>query len=392
MSWLLLLLLVPLIVVPVVLLLGFVGCGSFDSAPVTAKPDPFLVTHATVDKIGLKWEHPQASSAKFTISRADDAGQPQTIKTDHPSTTFEDVGLADGKVFHYEVVADVGGTKSVPAKTSGITKPKPPFDLEATAQEGTHVDVQWKNASVAKNVRFQLRFRLLPVDPVFKDHSEVATNKGSFSSLVEGREYEFQVVARVTESQNGMVTNVDSAPSNTLKSNTWKRAFGTVLTEADTVRSGSTVVQRIPSSNVQATGGGAVRLTLRGDPALPAARLLRVYISQPSVAAGAQPWDSGLDLKQIDFGPAVEIELDGNSRRSLKTPYQVEAGKDLIIAMDVKPETPARDVPVPRSTINGVTRFQKGAVSEASLADRTGNYNSTPNRLFWIEQIDITDS
>jgi hypothetical protein len=395
MSWLLLLLLVPLITIPVVMLLGFAGCKTFGSTPASTEPaKDFLANGVGVDKIHLKWTHTSAS-AKFDLSRADEAGLFSKIKSDHDQTTFDDQGLADGRAVHYELVAKEGNNASSAVKTSGITKPKAPFDLEVTAEEATHVDVQWKNASTAKGVRFRLRSRRLPDEPAMKDHPDTTVPKGSAASLVDGREYELEVAALVTDSENGVVKDVASDPSTRIKANTWKRAFVTVLSEVDTVRSGSTLVQRIPSAALMATGD-AIRLTLKGRPVaaggLPA-KLLQVYISQPSPAAGQQAWDPASDLTKVDFGPVVEITLDDKSLRSRKTPYKVESGKDLLIAFDVKAETPARDVEVTRSTINGATRWVNGGVSEASLPDRSATgYGAAQNRLIWIESIEVTAS
>lgn len=112
MEWLLLAVLVPAVVIPVVLLLGFAGCHLvFQLEPRAPDPPINLTADARRTSITLAWADASATANNtYTIERVV-AGQDPLLQ-DSPSTTFEDTGLAEGTTYTYRVLADNGERQS----------------------------------------------------------------------------------------------------------------------------------------------------------------------------------------------------------------------------------------------------------------------------------------
>jgi hypothetical protein len=116
-DWLVLMVLVPAVLVPLVLLFGFAGCGSFgvDSkpAPGTSVAAPFDLGATAVGEtqIDLVWKHPSAGGVTFTVSLEGPTG----VVDNHGSTmalTFSSKGLTPGTTYFYRVRASASGLQS----------------------------------------------------------------------------------------------------------------------------------------------------------------------------------------------------------------------------------------------------------------------------------------
>jgi hypothetical protein len=71
MDWLLLAVLVPLILIPVVLIYGFAGCGKLlvlDPGPAPMAPENLTGKAASLTQIDLAWTHPSPSGIEFIVS------------------------------------------------------------------------------------------------------------------------------------------------------------------------------------------------------------------------------------------------------------------------------------------------------------------------------------
>src|SRR5262245_30769579 len=82
MEWLILCLLVPAIVVPVVLLWGFVGC--YEPAtlePSLLAPQTLEATPISTSEISLTWQDPNGGGVRFEIHRAKDGGPSELLAT-----------------------------------------------------------------------------------------------------------------------------------------------------------------------------------------------------------------------------------------------------------------------------------------------------------------------
>lgn len=121
MDWLVLIVVVPAVLVPLVLLFGFSGCGSFgtDSKPpaATSLPKPFdlVATAVGETRIDLVWKHPSAGGVTFTVALQGPTG----LVDNHGATTaltFQSTGLTPGTTYFYRVRASAGGVESDPSE------------------------------------------------------------------------------------------------------------------------------------------------------------------------------------------------------------------------------------------------------------------------------------
>ena len=137
MEWIFLLVVLPLIIVPIVLLCGFAGCGldvvgSGEALP----PKNLTATAAGTDKINLSWTPDPASVAlDFIIERSLTGGTFNALPGTTKSTTFTDQGLSSGTTFFYRVKSISGGASpgtppsapsNIASATTGGTAPPPP--------------------------------------------------------------------------------------------------------------------------------------------------------------------------------------------------------------------------------------------------------------------------
>jgi Fibronectin type III domain len=128
-EWLILVLLVPAVLVPVVLLGGFAGCG-FSAAVVPSPKAPENVTTKPVSasEIDVAWTPSNGDDASFTVRRTPPApGTPMEFPG-LSLTSFPDTGLDPATMYEYEVKATTtGGSESaysappVSASTLGLT-------------------------------------------------------------------------------------------------------------------------------------------------------------------------------------------------------------------------------------------------------------------------------
>ncbi len=112
MEWLLLAVLIPAVVIPVVLLLGFAGCELVFQLKAPELPAPInLAAEARRTSIVLTWEDPSVSAnTTYTVERVVSGQDP--LLQESPTTTFEDQGLSDATTYTYRVMASQGDQES----------------------------------------------------------------------------------------------------------------------------------------------------------------------------------------------------------------------------------------------------------------------------------------
>jgi hypothetical protein len=387
MDWVILILLVPAVLVPIVLLCGFVGCKSFDEE-IAAVPDPPLGLTATrvgLDQIDLAWLDKSGGTATFLIERD---GTP--LKTVN-GTKHEDKGLDDGTTFHYAVKAVIGSNVSAPSnQAAATTKPKAPSDLQVTnPRDVDQIEIDWKNDSKAKKIDFRLQFRPFPGGAAFSDRPAVAKTKDTHPNLTEDTEFEYRVVAFVTGIENGAMKEVVSDPSVAIRGKTlkWRPIFNATLGPDSRDRLGDCLVQRISAAALTPKHDGIwVRITMRGV-VNQSTHLTAIHISRGRT--GGNPWDSAADLTEVRFGGASGAisPQNGDPVVSDKTKYTLDADQDLIIAVNVKSDSKA----LRRGAKPGVQRFAKDNAAEAGTQVRSPAGYTPPENgfVYCIEKIEV---
>lgn len=103
-EWLILCLLVPAIVVPIVLLWGFVGCD-FETKVRVSAPDKLVATPLSVTAVRLSWENEDLRAVRYEVERLDPTATKFVKVADATGLTVDDGGLNEGASYEYRVIA-----------------------------------------------------------------------------------------------------------------------------------------------------------------------------------------------------------------------------------------------------------------------------------------------
>ncbi|MGE2691401.1 hypothetical protein [Mycolicibacterium pulveris] len=161
-EWLLLVLIVPAIVVPVVLLLGFAGCDEVFGLDRIDTPEPGPVIESAAGKsmsvITLTWMIDQtATEIEFERTRVNPMGPadpPYRFKVVASLLSHDDPGLDPATSYTYTAKAIFAdGDASLPsAPVAGTTLPPPTFDAAGTGGSGagtTNATATWTHTASA---------------------------------------------------------------------------------------------------------------------------------------------------------------------------------------------------------------------------------------------------
>jgi hypothetical protein len=399
MDWLILAALVPAVLIPIVLLFGFCGCGRFGSDD-GDQPKPIAPTnlHAvlafTKDGFVLTWTNNDADSEGSRIERRNSAdppgASPKLLDNDNAAAIYLDQksGLTEGTTFTYQVRSNVTGKGlSDPSNTASSTLPPlPPTDLVATGVDLDQIDLRWKNGSAAAN-RFQIMHRT--PGGAFSKLAVVNGLNYSHKGLAENSTHEYQVSAEVDGFDDSMAKVVESTFSAVAVGKTlaWKTAYSQPLNPAVSLAyAGYCVVQRIDSAHLLQSGQ-FVRVTLRGLPTADT-RVTAATISNAVPVAAAQGWDSASPPLNLAFAGAPTVLITaGQSAVSDKVRFKIAAGsgQDLAIALNFA----ANSQNIRGAAVAGLRYYAKSAAAEATVQDRSAGYSTVVNQVCCIEKIEV---
>jgi hypothetical protein len=122
-EWLMLLLLVPAVLVPVVLLLGFAGCDLVFGLKLVPSPPTGVEARALGTRsIEVSWAYTPTRPTSFQVRRTRD-GMPHAVThlEAGDTTTFIDDGLEEAITYFYRVVAMADGEESAPSEQVSAT-------------------------------------------------------------------------------------------------------------------------------------------------------------------------------------------------------------------------------------------------------------------------------
>jgi Fibronectin type III domain len=414
MDWLILILGVPAILIPLVLLFGFAGCGQ--AAGVCASdvdcpagtrcvdgscfvvgelnPPPLppenLAAIARDDRsVSLTWTNTDPAVTDFQIERTPEGGEVDDVETfpapDSPTGATDAFGLQEGVTYIYRVRALLGQEVSDRSDSSSATVfPAAPVNLVATAVGIDQIDLSWTNASAIATV-FSLEHRVPPGAFAEIIPGPGAATTFSHRGLDEGTTHEYRVFAVVDGFQDDVPQEVKSAASGIASATTltFTVAFeappGTLTTDQPGIE-GFCVVQRL-SQTLLTAGGTQVRISLRGT-TTGILTLDKVTISQP--AATGDRYDAAPDLTDVASG----VTIPPNSTVTLgPVNYTLDPTQDLLVAFDVS-NTPGEGN-VRTGALPGGESFGRSATAEAGVQDRTTGYLFGADFLNLIEKIEV---
>lgn len=124
MEWLILVLVVPAILIPVVVLWGFAGCGfSAHAAPGAETPTNVRASGTSASTIAVTWDNPNTEPVSFLVERKKE-GESIPLIFPASSTTFPDTGLDEAATYFYQVRAVLipsGSQSNLSDQASGRT-------------------------------------------------------------------------------------------------------------------------------------------------------------------------------------------------------------------------------------------------------------------------------
>lgn len=398
MDWFLLLLCVPAVVVPVVLLFGFAGCG-LDVTGQLVLPGTPANLHAKLrpDRkgISLVWLPSGGVADGFEIVRTA-AGEPNASFTS-PTANFDDTSstLKPGVTHHYTVKAVKTGqpppySPTGPSNDAFATMPPAAPVLTGQFVGANLIRLNWNPSPHA--TRYVLRH--LPDNAVVYNGPLLTADHA-----VQSATHDYQIVAIVGDGKgfdDSLPTDVVSDPATVqitppITLPNWTPIFSTAGIAPNpnngVTATGDCIVQRIPAP---ATGGMQVRVTLRCI-ANQTTTLTAVTISKAAEAGAAQPQNSLNPPVPITFGGAAGVTLPINGAPQTSDPviFTVTVGQDLHVVLDVSP-TSGR---ILRRNKPGTTAYVGNNLApQASQMNRPGNYGNPPydqNRAYCIESVEV---
>jgi hypothetical protein len=407
-EWLILVLVTPVVITVVVLLYGFVGCGSFGSSPVDPstpttptgpgqpakppKPDKLSAKAAGPNLVKLTWQY-TTPGVQFTVERTKE-GTTNSVSFNVPGSlpNFDDtVGLDEGTTYFYTVRAVLAGVPSDPSdKIAATTFPEAPADVDPRPKEVNRIDLSWTNKSAtAPDVIIE---HDSPTTGLTVTKTDKNTPQPRQFTVAEGSEHKFRVFATVKGYDDNVQKNeIRSAvlPQKPAK----PLAFKAVLTTQSTLSlAGYCLVQRLASTLLK-NSGGQVWLTV-SPPPTGTLKIDRIYLSE---AAAVDAWDSAGPLAKvidIDQGDQqLSLVSTDPPKRLDPVPFNLNQANDLLISFDINAS--AGDCPF-TDGIAGATAYYKSATQQAASADRSpnaadpgGTYGFVPLRHCLITEIEV---
>jgi hypothetical protein len=387
MDWLIVIA-VPIVLLLIVVLFGFAGCG-FPNPSFYTPPSNLQAKATGPKRVELTWLDFMNGTMGYFVERMD-FGQTlrtQVGKVSMGSFNDETPSLSDASSYSYVVRLD--STANAETNVVSVTTPPlPPTGLTAAASGSSAINLSW--AAGKAGLVYIVEHRPAGTGGGFAQIPVGGAITFSHTGLAAGTSREYRIVAAIA----GVSGEVRSEPSTSVTATTagapappppgtWKQAFAATLTTNPPERDGQTVVQRI-AQPLENSGASKVRVTLRGSTTATLV-LDRVTISEAAAGGGAKQWDSAAAPVTLTGPGGAVITIPASTAVVVEGNYVLNAAKDQLIAFDIN--TPAGAV---RSgTRNGATAFARAAVHEAGVQIRSTGYGANNNAVFMVEKIEV---
>jgi hypothetical protein len=389
-EWLILVIVVPLVLVPLVLVFGFAGCGldvvgTLVPTPTATNLTAKVVFVGNANKIILTWiGHPDA--AKYELWRGVKGQSLAPLPPDHTLTMFTDTPPEEGTSYVYKVRAGTfGGTfGSFSNEAIATTLPAAPELADSIPLTTSHIRLNWTRKS-AKGSLFRIERREPPAG--FKYRNE--TTLLEFDDGVDaGGTYEYRVFDIVKDGFDESIpkAQVLSPPSKVVPGKPLAFAAKFVVAVPQPNLNNYCLIQRI-----RVTGTGSkIRLTIAGSGS--GLTLDGIYISH--VAPAGNPWDAAAQPTLIALGAGL---APGELVRSFPwVDFVISATPlDLLVAFDINSGAGlgnVRYVDIPGA---GVEHYylnyaqNPGVPVQAGVQDRVPTFLTGVDRHYLVEKLEV---
>jgi hypothetical protein len=387
MDWLILIL-VPVVVLLVLALCGFAGCGFPEPSFYT--PPANLQAKATgPTRVELTWLDFMSGAASYFVERMHFG---QTLRTQVGKVSLgsfvdETPGLTDGTSYSYIVRLD--STANAETNLASVTTPPAaPTGVAAVAVDASSIKVTW--APGKPTFVYSVEHRPAGTGGGFDQVPVGNANSYTHSGLAAGTSREYRVIAAVAgvdgekrsdPSVSATATTTGAPPPP--PPGTWKQAFAATLTTNPPERDGQCLVQRL-AAPLENGGTTKVRVTLRGSTT--ATLILdKVTISEAAAGGGAKAWDSAAAPVTLMAAGNPVITIPASTAVVVEGNYALNVAKDQLIAFDINSPAGA----VRSGTRNGATAYARAGVDEAGVQIRSTGYGTNNNTVFMVEKVEV---
>ncbi|QIF04437.1 hypothetical protein [Roseimicrobium sp. ORNL1] len=390
MEWIVLAILAPLIVVPVVLLFGYAGCGDFIATDIISVPKLTFSYKIDGTTVTLTWSAGPPGTTKYRLLRGLEGENLEEI-TPGPDaqTQYADTGRTELARYFYVVYGKDGANKTTCESKQLIVDipPLPPTNVAAAATGPNTVHLTWKNNPDARMDRVVIR--RLHVSTAAEEETDIPraeTYDDTTPSAV--TDFSYQVAARYSaDDGTGISLTSIFAPEPPLRVDglppeNFTLAFPSTPNTPNRVSpslGGDCIIQRISKDELQA-GGNRLRITFRATNGL---GFTAVTISQP--ASTGNDWDSHTDLTVI----ATNLDLSGAQPMVRTLDYTLDEDQDVLIAFNMRPEDDLANAPI-TDNVPGCTVYYLADNRDAvKIGARDPNFATFTNTLAIVEKIEV---
>jgi hypothetical protein len=393
MEWLYLAMLAPLVLVPVVFLFGYAGCGDFLPTDVIDLPDLGLSFTFDGTTVKLAWNAGPVSTVRYTLFRGDTGEIMQQVLPGPGATTFyADTGRTELARYFYTVNAIDGGSATVGRSKQVMVDvpPLPPSNLKAAATGPNAVRLTWTNNPDTRTDRVVIR-RQLVSSGAGEDTDIARTEAYDDATISAATDFAYQIAARhnLNDGTGNSLTSIfvpvppkgveGTAPP---PEEIFTLAFPLLPKVPNRLSNdleGDCIIVRIAAAQLQASGT-KLRLTLRAVSGL---GFSSVTVSQP--ARTGNGYDSHTDLTSV----ATNLDLSGSEPTRRTVDYTLDRTQDLLIAFDIKPQAGFGSAPITDS-VDGCIVYYKADTRDADkIGARSAGFMAFTTTLAIVEKIEV---
>lgn len=391
MEWIVLAILAPLIVVPVVLLFGYAGCGTpLDTSITSGGPTLSLSFKVDGTTVTLTWSAGPPGTTRYKLLRGlEGESLEEVLPGPGALTQYADTGRPElARYFYYVYALDGAGVGFASSREVVVDiPPLPPTNVAAVATGPNTVHLTWTNNPDTRMDRVVIR--RIHVDTSGREETDIPRTQAHDDTAPSAvTNFAYQIASRYSANDGtGVLLTSIFAPEPPLRVDgippeEFTLSFPTTPNTPNRISPGlgrDCIIQRISRDELTA-GGSKVRITFRATNGL---GFTLVTISQPALSGNA--WDSHTDLAVV----ATNLDLSGAQPTVRTLDYTLDEDKDILIAFDMRPEDDLANAPITDNVPGCILYYLADTPSAAIIGARDPNFLTFVNTLAIVEKIEV---